>query len=624
MVNKDLTSLVEQLSVSSDKDKHPYEIAYNCLDMLSANYQVPEAVMDKCFRRLIPEGFYEFAEFLLVEYKKVAANNASFGLFELYIYYKLNRQKKFEEVWKSMAGSLDELLEKISVDCNERALLHVRAQFCYKIGQYEEAFKIYKYLALHNMDGEDIEVELGCNERAALGFLSPNRHQDVVTPLNEESYDLLFNESIIHSSRGDLEGAMVLLQKALELVKAEENEGDLNLIELQIAFVKQKQGLNKESRKILLNLQSRINSKSELMPIIKTNLLSFRDLSRYNENTNLPLVLRQLDVETVNSCNTGKYSHDQWKQLQANVLFLKLFANSKFRSKRTMLSCTMSQYSKLVDDVCLEPYKVQAKLLYNHMKKSIAADVSKSGNGTLLLAIQLQIKIGNFDNAIRLAESYCKKALVDDPKLSSFTRVMSYTLVELYRKTRKEQLLKKFLSNLAGLFSSETASEDFEFWKFVGFQLLALNNLQDADKLFIALSAISPNDNLVKSVVGKDSEKSIYLKNMDSLVSAVDVNNLLELGCKPFERISQGRKSTVSIVAKKKRVQKKKLPANADPNRPVDLERWLPLRDRSNYKVKKKQSAKQTQGGTMNKKSEQNLDITKQKKKGKNKKQGRR
>ena len=68
-------------------------------------------------------------------------------------------------------------------------------------------------------------------------------------------------------------------------------------------------------------------------------------------------------------------------------------------------------------------------------------------------------------------------------------------------------------------------------------------------------------------------------------------------------------KSSVAtdLIKKKKNKKKKKkvqLPKNIDPNVPIDAERWLPLRERSYYKDKRKKKGqsgigKGTQGAVV-------------------------
>ena len=123
------------------------------------------------------------------------------------------------------------------------------------------------------------------------------------------------------------------------------------------------------------------------------------------------------------------------------------------------------------------------------------------------------------------------------------------------------------------------------------------------------------------------------------MVRDIDVDELIKLGVKPLESSAKRNKNNaVSKVQKRKALELKnkrkikrveKFLQSRDASKLPDPERWLPLRDRSTYRPKKKQQgAKQTQGGAMNKKSEQALDISKKgkpaaNKKVKNKKKGR-
>lgn len=54
----------------------------------------------------------------------------------------------------------------------------------------------------------------------------------------------------------------------------------------------------------------------------------------------------------------------------------------------------------------------------------------------------------------------------------------------------------------------------------------------------------------------------------------------------------------VDLVKKKKHKRKRKiiLPKNYDPNVPIDAERWLPLRERSYYKGRRKRKTQNAVG----------------------------
>lgn len=143
-------------------------------------------------------------------------------------------------------------------------------------------------------------------------------------------------------------------------------------------------------------------------------------------------------------------------------------------------------------------------------------------------------------------------------------------------------------------------------------------------------------DELVNRIV---SSNSLDIAQGIDLVRNIDVKELIQLGVKPLESsVKKNKATTVNKVQKRKILELKKkrktkrvdkFLQGRDASKLPDPERWLPIKDRSTYRPKKKQQGgKQTQGGAMNKKSEQALDISKKgkpavNKKAKNKKKGR-
>lgn len=59
---------------------------------------------------------------------------------------------------------------------------------------------------------------------------------------------------------------------------------------------------------------------------------------------------------------------------------------------------------------------------------------------------------------------------------------------------------------------------------------------------------------------------------------------------------SKAKVATAEKIKKKKK-KKVKLPKNYDPNAPIDLERWLPLKERSYYKGKRNKKKNQNAVG---------------------------
>ncbi|AGO13057.1 AaceriAFL103Cp [[Ashbya] aceris (nom. inval.)] len=613
MAGKDLKSLVERLNLSSSKDEHS-QVAATCLQLVADGCDDPSGALEKCVTALIQQDKYEQAMQVFTEYADVC-KGGRFSLLKLYTFYKLGQEAKFEEEWAQVAEKVEAGVAQNAVTAEVRPLLHVRAQFDYKMGRYSDMFKAYKFLAAHNEAQEDDTMELACNELVPLAFLPAELREEMRGKLIEDSYDMLLNESMVCSSKGQLEEAESLLKRALELARAEEVEDDVHALQLQLAYVTQLQGRKKESRKLLTQLQKQVSATSPLSSIIKTNLKSLDDLSRYSENTNLPLVLRELDAERLASSSSNKYSHDQWLRLQANLLFVRLFSNTVIHSRSTILSRTLVTYSKLIYNVCLESYEAQAKTLFQYVSR-LFKHCQEVPVGILIPSVQLQLKVKNIGRAILLCEQHWEYT-PDEPH----RELVSSLLVNLYKQARRKRNLLRHLAEITEEFDPIKVRESYDYWKFIGFQLLE-NRLESAKIVFAALAEVRPGDSLVAKILNPNQDE-LSEDMIETIVRDIDVEALITNGVEPLEPSCKLARASTGKVTKKRRTGKPKLPKAFDPTKQPDPERWLPLRDRSSYKPKKRHG-KQTQGGAMDKKAESNLDITKQKKKPKQKKAGHR
>ncbi|QHS76531.1 signal recognition particle subunit SRP72 [Saccharomyces paradoxus] len=640
MAKDNLTNLLSQLNIQLSQDEHS-QVEHTCVKLLDSGCENPADVFRRCLVAIIQQDKYQKALHYLKKFKHIDERyGRKFALEKLYIFYKLNKPDEFNTLYNEViTDDLDTVLQK---DIGSlRGILHVRAQYCYKNGLYQEAFKIYQHLASHNETDQDNQIELACNERVPLSVATDLMSRSpLVTPIDESSYDLLFNESFIMASIGKYDEAIELLEKALQEATNEGYQNDINTIKLQLSFVLQMVGKTTKSKEILKSLLKELKADSPFYLICQNNLNAFVDFSKYNTNFNL--LLRELNVERLNSFNLQTFTCEQWSNIQRNVLFLRLFNNAKIHSQNSILSRTFDKYSKLVDNVTLESYKTQAKKLYHHTTKTILSGTDGSAIGILLLTIQLLIIEKEWENAIRISELFLNESWKSSfEKFNDSQAIVCYVLFELYkikgRNNSKSVLLKKLDSVRAQL--GGKIQEDIPFWKHVGFELLSMGNAKESKALLREVSSFSKGneDELVDRVV---LSHSLDIAQGIDLVRDIDVDELIRLGVKPLESSAKKNKNaTVSKVQKKKVLELKKkrkikriekFLQGRDASKLPDPERWLPLRDRSTYRPKKKQQqgAKQTQGGAMNKKSEQALDISKKgkpaaNKKSKSKKKGR-
>lgn len=593
---KDLTSLLSDLNVQYNSNKH-FEAAKVCKELIEAGVEDKVSILGQWLVSLIKSDCYKQGWDLLNQYDQEL--KGLYHLERLYIFYKLGYTKSFEKLY-------DELKDIEQANSFEnRGLLHVRAQFCFKNGKFEEAVKIYQLLATHNEQQLDNETELACNERAAVGSTYQSGYESLlVTSLNEESYDLLFNESLIALRRGDLDLSLKYLNQASSLAAQEGSDDDQNAIELQKAYVLQASGEKSEAKDILNDLVSKTMAGSTMHLLAQNNLKSFHDFSKYT--TNVSLLLRELDVAKL-SGKVSSLGHEQQQIILNNVLFLNLFNGCGIQSKKSLVSKTLANYRKTIANVVLEPYSTQAKKMFNRTMSAMSCGTGGSVFGSIVLTVQLQVLEKNFDRAIVLCESYLNK---NSDSVNYEHRVVCYILLQLYRESGRSSSSNRLLEHLFAIVKDNNVKEDPEFWRFVAFNLLAQGFGSKAEDMFAKLQRISPELQLFNS---NSEQHDVLSSDLDSLVSSVDVESLKKLGAAPFEGQRTRMKDTsLGKVAKKRRVHKnRKFPKDFDAEREPNPERWLPLKDRSDFRPKKKLAAKQTQGSAISRKSEQSLDISK-------------
>lgn len=638
MANQSLTQLLSQLNVQSTKDEFA-KVEQTCINLLNNGSDSVDlgSVLKAYLVASIKQDKYDQGFRILGEKKEIAERYGDqIALEKLYIYYKLNETKKFEELYNQLVPeSIDEIAGKTEVETSSiRGFLHVRAQFCYKNGLYDETHKIYHYLALHNSRATDNDLELQCNERVPLTANASLPVEIPISTVSEESYDLLYNNSMVLSARGEYEQAVELLEKARQMAVKDGYESDINAIDLQLSFVHQMVGNSKQSKELLDKLILKLDKNSPIGLLANMNKKAFNNFSKYK--TNLNLVLRELNPEALNGINKQQFTLEQWSAINRNLLFLHLFNNDSIQSKSSLLSRTLHNYRKVVDNVNLESYKSQAKKLYHQALKVIESGPNGSVIGFLLLTIQLQVVEKQWDNAIRLGERYLNKLWEVRPTPATQSspdgeniQAICYILLELYKITGRNNSRSILLNRLIKEFSvhnlSAQASSDISFWKHIAFQNLEQTDLRNAKSLFEEISKCC-NDELTNKIL---SDEDLNAEEGAQITQGVDVEAIIAAGVKPLEPTKASNNVANSFMVKKARAdrirdrRKKERLARFIKRHgikgPLDPERWLPKKDRTSYRPKKRQLAKQTQGGAMSKKAEQALDISKKSSKGSNK-----
>lgn len=252
--------------------------------------------------------------------------------------------------------------------------------------------------------------------------------------------------------------------------------------------------------------------------------------------------------------------------------------------------------------------------------------------GLLLTIIQLYVQAKKYDSAIGVLRkffSYLEEAGSDDHADVRYAPGLVALAVALYRTEHRQKDICQELGRAAAHWQSIPKNSSTTLLREAGVELLRSSKPSDlatAGAAFERLAEQNPEDKiahagLVASFAAHDFAKVeshlSSLGSVDELTAGIDVAALLDAGVPAFPAPQQAppakrkRKAdeaeataaakTSTKTTEKRRRKKPRLPKNYDPNVKVDPERWLPMRDRNNYRPKnkkgKKKAAESTQGG---------------------------
>lgn len=263
--------------------------------------------------------------------------------------------------------------------------------------------------------------------------------------------------------------------------------------------------------------------------------------------------------------------------------------------------------------------------------------------GLVLTVVQLYMTAGNLSSAISTLESFLERVessdSVSDQLNTRFNPGLIGILIALYKKQGRKTHIKKELSKAATHWRGQPKSEQPDsLLRAAAATLLESSSssssnpdLTTAAEIFSELHEQDPTDKFATAgyvaahaTTAATPASQTELKSeadkltpVHDLVSGIDVTALENAGVPQLPTTSTSgaadpsarkRKAEDSSKdsGKKKRVRKSRLPKDYDPesSKGPDPERWLPLRDRSNYRPRgkkgKQKAAERTQGGVVN------------------------
>jgi len=495
-------------------------------------------------------------------------NNLDLSFESAYCYYRLNKLNKSLEIIDS--------LKNPQLKHNE-----LKAQIQYKLENYENCFNLYRSIIKNSTD--DFETERRTNISAVAAQIGDS--SNIVTD-ELDTYELRYNAGCGLAAVGQLEAAeeeLVASEAQAREFLAEEGESaedideEIGIIRVQLGYVLQKLGREKEAQNIYNAVLKAKPQDIGLVAVASNNLLTI------NRDQNIFDSKKRLKAATADGLEL-KLTSQQRKQIARNQALLAMF------------TAQVDLCKQLVDqlDSSLVPDKnlIMAGVLAKSGKYSEAVAELTSSPEHLLTAAQILLTAGQVDQALAKLEAL--------PKDWRFRHGVLSSLVSLYLHTdnrnKAAQLLKSATESTTSKDSKGMAvvwRKTAEFHLSSGEAEVAARSLEEMLRVSSDLRTLAQ---LVLAYAKFDLSKAMQaakkLPEFDDSSLSVDVNALEDnafamgksLKKAPITPKTPKKDEGEGVVKKKNKKKKKRLPKNYDPNSTPDPERWLPRRERTGLK----------------------------------------
>ncbi|NXP16863.1 SRP72 protein, partial [Scytalopus superciliaris] len=575
---------------------------------------------------LIQNGNFKEALGIINTHTKVLTSDI-IAFEKAYCEYRLNRIESALKTIQSASQQTDKLKE-------------LYGQVLYRLERYDDCLAAYRDLIRNSQD--EYEEERKTNLSAVVAAQST---WEKVVPedlgLREATYELCYNSACALIGQGKLNEAMKKLQKAEELcrqslsedsdVTEEDIEAELAIIHGQMAYIMQLQGRTEDALQLYNQIIKLKPTDVGLLAVIANNIITInKDQNVFDSKKKVKLT----NAEGVEH----KLSKKQLQAIEFNKALLAMYTNQADQCRKLSASLQSQSPEHLL------PVLIQAAQLCREKQHAKAvgllqdfADQHPANAAEIKLTMaQLKIAQGSVTKACMILRSIEElqhkpgmvSALVTmysheediDSAIEVFTQAIqwyqqfqartNYGCCVFQPKSPVHLSLIREAANfkLKHGRKKEAISDLEELWK---------QNPKDVHTLAQLISAYSLVDPEKAKVLSK------HLPSSDTMSLKVDVDALENSHGATYVRKKAGKltgdnqqkEQGQGEVKKKKKKKKGKLPKNYDPKVTPDPERWLPMRERSYYRGRKKgkkkeQVGKGTQGSTTTGSSELDASRT--------------
>uniref|UniRef100_A0A3P8RSD1 Signal recognition particle subunit SRP72 n=1 Tax=Amphiprion percula TaxID=161767 RepID=A0A3P8RSD1_AMPPE len=548
---------------------------------------------------LIQNGSFKEALNVMNMHAKVLGSEVVFE--KAYCEYRLNRVESSLKTIEGAPEQTDKLKE-------------LYGQVLYRLERYDECKSVYTDLIRNSQD--EYEEERKTNLAAVVATMSQWEKapmEDLGLP--ESTYELCYNAACALIGQGQLTEALNKLRQAEELcrvsladdsdVTEEDIDSELAIIHSQMAYIMQLQGRTDEALQLYNQVIKLKPSDVGLLAVTANNIITInKDQNVFDskkkvklmsaEGVEYKLAKKQLQAIDFNKALLAMYTNqaDQCRKLSSS-----LQSQNPGHPRPVLIQvaqlCREKQHSRAIE--LLQVSVTHCCLLSGHVTK--ACDVLRSieefkhKSGMISALVTMYSHEEDIDSAIDVFKQAIEHYQSEQPGSAAHLALVREAANFKLKYGRKK----------------EAISDLEQLWK---------QNTNDVHTLAQLISAYS--------LVDTDKAKSLskHLPSADTMSFNVDVDELENSHGATYVRKKAAKVVGESLpkaqgqdeIKKKKKKKKGKLPKNYDPKATPDPERWLPMRERSYYRGKKKgkkkeQIGKGTQGATAGASAE--LDASK-------------
>ncbi|CAB1337310.1 unnamed protein product [Coregonus sp. 'balchen'] len=456
-------------------------------------------------------------------------------------------EKAYCEYRLNRVESALKTIESVSEQTDK--LKELYGQVLYRMERYDECKTVYTDLIRNSQD--EYEEERKTNLSAVVAAMSTwEKASPDDLGLSETTYELSYNAACTLIGQGQLAEAMNKLQEAEELCRVslsedsditeEDIESELAVIHSQMAYIMQLQGRTEEALQLYNQVIKLKPSDVGLLAVTANNIITI------NKDQNVFDSKKKVKLTNTDGVEY-KLAKKQLQAIEFNKALLAMYTNQADQCRK-LSSGLQSQ-----NPGHPRPVLIQVAQLCREKQHSKAIE---------LLQISALVTMYNHEEDI-------------DSAIDVFSQAIQHYQSE--QVLVNKHIIKKSMQNTNDIHTLA--------------QLISAYSLVDQDKAKSLSKHLPSPESMLFNVDVDELENSHGANYVRKKAAKVPGDNL------PKEQ-GQG-----DVKKKKKKKKKGKLPKNYDPTANPDQERWLPMRERTYYRGRKKgkkkeQVGKGTQGAT--------------------------